>query len=847
MVTAIESTPEMAAKVYETMARNLKVVRRRLGKPLTLADKVMLGHLDDPEKQDLEPGKSYLFLRPDRVVFQDVLGQTGLLQFMQTRRAQVAVPTTIHCDHLIQARVEGGQDLRESLAENTEVYDFLRSAAARFGAGFWGPGAGIIHQVVLENYAFPGELIIGTDSHTPNAGGLGACSVGVGGADAVETIAGLPWEVLYPKHIAVYLTGKMSGWTSPKDVILYVAGALTVSGGTNAIVEYIGPGARSISATGKATITNMGAELGATTSMFPADDRMFTYLRATARGDLVPLIEKYQHLLEPDPEVEANPEKYYDRVVRLDLSTLEPHVVGPHSPDRARPISRLAAEVADASNGFPDKISTALIGSCTNSSYEDMSRSADVAEQAKAHGIKSAVPYLVTPGSEQVRATIERDGQMQSLLDINGTVLANACGPCIGQWRRAKEVSAVPNTIVTSYNRNFPMRNDGQPTTMNFIASPEIVTALALAGRLSFNPLTDTLTGADGQPFRLDPPKLAPEVPARNFDRGHATYVAPPADGSRVELKVNPDSTRIQLMKPWPAWDGKDCTDMPVLMKTKGKTTTDHISPAGPWLRYRGHLDKFSDNMFMGATNAYTGEAGKGKNVLTGETGQPIANSARYYKSKGIKWVVVGDSNYGEGSSREHAALSPRLLGGAAVIVRSFARIHESNLKKQGLLALTFQSPADYDRIREDDRISLVGLKNLATGKPVECRVQHADGSTETLRLNHSFSGPQLEWFRKGSALNLFHGGAPAPAKKRSAARSSAAGKAKKPAAKKRSKTVTRKATPARKPAAKKRSKTISRKTSQARKPAAKKRSKVVSRKTSRARKPAAAKRRGKR
>ncbi len=828
MVTIIESTPEMAAKVYATMARNLKVVRRRLGKSLTLADKVLLGHLDDPENQDLEPGKSYLFLRPDRVVFQDVLGQTGMLQFMQTRRAKVAVPTTIHCDHLIQARVEGGKDLRESLAENTEVYDFLRSAAARFGAGFWGPGAGIIHQVVLENYAFPGELIIGTDSHTPNAGGLGACSVGVGGADAVETIAGLPWEVLYPKHIAVYLTGRMSGWTSPKDVILYVAGALTVSGGTNAIVEYIGPGARTISATGKATITNMGAELGATTSMFPADDRMSTYLRATARGDLVPLIEKYKHLLEPDPEVEADPEKYYDRVVRLDLSTLEPHVVGPHSPDRARPISKLAAEVADAKNGFPDKISTALIGSCTNSSYEDMSRSADVAEQAKAHGIKAAVPYLLTPGSEQVRATIERDGQMRSLLDINGTVLANACGPCIGQWRRSKEVSAVPNTIVTSYNRNFPRRNDGQPTTMNFIASPEIVTALALAGRLSFNPLTDTLTGADGQPFRLDPPKVAPEVPARNFDHGHATYVAPPSDGSRVELKVNPASERIQLMQPWPAWDGKDCMDMPVLMKTKGKTTTDHISPAGPWLRYRGHLDKFSDNMFMGATNAYTGEAGKGKNVLTGETGQPIANNARYYKSKGIKWVVVGDRNYGEGSSREHAALSPRLLGGAAVIVRSFARIHESNLKKQGLLALTFQSPADYDRIREDDRISLVGLKGLAPGKPVECRVKHADGTTETLRLNHSFSGPQLEWFRKGSALNLFHG-AFAQAKKRTGARSSAAGRARKPAAKKRGKAGSSKASRARKPAA------------------AKKRRRVGPRAMRAARKPAAAKRRGRR
>ena len=833
MVT-IESTPAMAAKVYATMARNLKVVRRRLGKPLTLADKVLLGHLDDPEKQDLEPGKSYLFLRPDRVVFQDVLGQTGLLQFMQTRRAKVAVPTSIHCDHLIQARVEGAQDLRESLAENTEVYDFLRSAAAKFGAGFWGPGAGIIHQVVLENYAFPGELIIGTDSHTPNAGGLGACSVGVGGADAVETIAGLPWEVLYPKHIAVYLTGKMSGWTAPKDVILYVAGALTVSGGTNAIVEYIGPGARTISATGKATITNMGAELGATTSMFPADDRMSTYLRATARGDLVPLIEKYKHLLEPDPEVEADPEKYYDRVVRLDLSTLEPHVVGPHSPDRARPISKLAAEVADATNGFVDKISTALIGSCTNSSYEDMSRSADVAEQAKAHGVKAAMPYLVTPGSEQVRATIERDGQMQSLLDINGAVLANACGPCIGQWRRAKEVSAVPNTIVTSYNRNFPMRNDGQPTTMNFIASPEIVTALALAGRLSFNPLTDTLTGADGQPFRLDPPKLAPEVPARNFDRGHATYIAPPADGSGVELKVNPDSTRIQLMQPWSAWDGKDFTDMPVLMKTKGKTTTDHISPAGPWLRYRGHLDKFSDNMFMGATNAYTGEAGKGKNVLTRQTGQPIANSARYYKSKGIKWVVVGDSNYGEGSSREHAALSPRLLGGAAVIVRSFARIHESNLKKQGLLALTFPDPADYDRIREDDRLSLVGLKNLATGKPVECRVQHADGSSETLRLNHSFSGPQLEWFRKGSALNLFHGGTAQPKK-----RSAAGKKAKKPVAKKRSKASSRKTSAARKPAAKKRGKTVARKTSRARKPAAAKKRGT--------KKPVAAKRRGRR
>jgi aconitate hydratase A / 2-methylisocitrate dehydratase len=766
---AIESTPEMAARVYATMAKNLKVARRRLGKPLTLADKVLLGHLDDPETQELQPGKSYLFLRPDRVVFQDVLGQTGMLQFMQTRRDHVAVPTTIHCDHLIQARVEGGRDLRESLAENTEVYDFLRSAAAKYGAGFWGPGAGIIHQVVLEEYAFPGELIIGTDSHTPNAGGLGACAVGVGGADAVETIAGLPWEVLYPKHIAVYLTGKMSGWTAPKDVILYVAGALTVSGGTNAIVEYIGPGARTISATGKATITNMGAELGATTSMFPADEHMAKYLRATGRAALVPLMEKNLALLQPDPEVEADPEKYYDRVVRLDLSKLEPHVVGPHSPDRARPISKLAAEVRDPGNKFLEPISSALIGSCTNSSYEDMSRSADVAEQAKARGVKAAVPFLVTPGSETVRATIERDGQMQSLKDISGTVLANACGPCIGQWRRAKEVSTVPNTIVTSYNRNFPARNDGSATTMNFIASPEIVTAMALAGKLSFNPLTDTLTGADGRPFKLNPPKVAPEVPAKNFDRGHASYIAPPKDGSRVELKVDPNSQRIQLMQPWPAWDGKDFLDMPVLLKTKGKTTTDHISPAGPWLRFRGHLDKFSDNMCMGAINAYTGAAGKVKNVLTGAAGEMVSTVARDYKAKGVKWVIVGDANYGEGSSREHAALSPRLLGGVAVIVRSFARIHESNLKKQGLLALTFQSPADYDRMREDDRVSLVGLKDLAPGKPVECRVKHADGTSETLKLNHSFSAAQLEWFRKGSALNLFHSGARKPAAKRMA------------------------------------------------------------------------------
>jgi aconitate hydratase len=754
---AVESSAAMAAALYAQMEHKLAIVRGRLHRPLTLADKVLLGHLDDPEHQELVPGKSYLMLRPDRVVFQDVLGQTGMLQFMQTRRERVAVPTSIHCDHLIQARTGSAPDLRASLAENREVYDFLRSAAAKYGAGFWEPGAGIIHQVVLENYAFPGALIIGTDSHTPNAGGLGACAVGVGGADAVETIAGLPWEVLYPKRIAVHLTGQLNGWSAPKDVILCVAGQLTVAGGTNAIVEYIGPGARTISATGKATITNMGAELGATTSMFPADERMLTYLAATGRGELAPLVREHAHLFAPDAEVEAAPERHYDRVIRIDLSTLEPHIVGPHSPDRARPLSQLAAELRGADNTLPEAVSAALIGSCTNSSYEDMSRAADVANQARAHGVKAAVPFLVTPGSEQVRATIERDGQLDALAGIGGKVLANACGPCIGQWRRDPQAFAAPNAIVTSYNRNFPRRNDGSPTTMNLIASPEIVTALALAGRLSFNPLTDTLTGADGTPFRLAPPQPAPEVPPASFEPGRTTYVAPPADGRALGLAVDPASERIQLMQPWPAWDGRDFTDLPVLLKTRGKTTTDHISPAGPWLRFRGHLDKFSDNLLNGATNAYTGDVGKTADQLSGEYGLTPAQAARRYRAAGLRWVVIGDFNYGEGSSREHAALSPRLLGGAAVIARSFARIHESNLKKQGLLALTFADPADYERVLADDRLDLVGLAALAPGKPVECRVTHADGRRDTLWLAHSYSAAQLEWFRAGSALNLLH------------------------------------------------------------------------------------------
>jgi aconitate hydratase len=758
-MVGIETTPQMAASMYARMAANLAVVRGRVGRPLTLADKLLLGHLDDPQTQELEPGRSQLALRPDRVVFQDVLGQSGLLQFMQTRRDRVAVPTTIHCDHLIQARTDAAADLRASLEESREVYDFLRTAAAKYGCGFWQPGAGIIHQVVLENYAFPGALIIGTDSHTPNAGGLGACAVGVGGMDAVEVIAGLPWGLLYPRHIAVYLTGELGGWTAPKDVILFVAGELTVAGGTNAIIEYIGPGARSLSATGKATIANMGAELGATTSVFPADARMLRYLEATDRAGLVPLVERYQDMLVPDPEVEATPERYYDRVVALDLSRLEPHVVGPHTPDRARPISRLAAEVADPANGFVDAIATALIGSCTNSSYKDMSRAADVAAQIKWHGLAAAVPLLVTPGSEQIRATIERDGQMQALEDVGATVLANACGPCIGQWRRAGEAARAPNTIVTSYNRNFPRRNDGQPTTMNFIASPELVTAFAAAGRLSFNPLTDTLVAADGTLFKLEPPQPAPDVPPDRFARGVARYVAPPADGRDIALTIDPCSERLQRLDPWPAWDGADFLDMPVLLKARGKTTTDHISPAGPWLRYRGHLDRFSDNMFMGAVNAFSGMAGVGRNVVSGAGEEPFAAIARDYKARGIKWVAIGDANYGEGSSREHAALSPRLLGGVAVIARSFARIHESNLKKQGLLALTFGDPGDYDRIREDDRVSVVGLSDLAPGVAVTCLVAHADGSVDRLSLSHSFSAAQLAWFRAGGALNLVRGG----------------------------------------------------------------------------------------
>tara|TARA_B100001013_G_scaffold80294_1_gene43228 strand:- start:7820 stop:10096 length:2277 start_codon:yes stop_codon:yes gene_type:complete len=753
----IDSTPDFVAATYKRMSENISTLRDRLNRPLGLADKVLLSHLDDAQSQELIPGSSYLNIRPDRVMLQDVLGQTGMLQFMQTLKPTVAVPTTIHCDHLIQARNEGVQDLKESLAENDEVYNFLKSAAAKYGAGFWGPGAGIIHQVNLENYAFPGSVIIGTDSHTPNGGGLGSFSVGVGGADAVEVMAGLPWEVLYPKKIGVQLIGKMSGWTAPKDVILYLAGHLTVSGGTNSTIEYFGPGAHSISCTGKATITNMGAELGATTSIFPYDERMARYLSATDREDLAQLANENKELLTPDQEVVDDPESYFDVLVKIDLSALEPHVVGPHSPDRARPLSQLAHEVDDESNDFIDDVSATLIGSCTNSSYEDMSRAADVANQAITQGARAKVPLMVTPGSERVRATIERDGQMESLRSIGATVLANACGPCIGQWKRSQNDSTKPNSIVTSYNRNFPARNDGQQTTMNFIASPEVTTAFALAGSLSFNPITDELQGEDGTYFKLNPPAQAPEVPSDNFEGGRQQFFAPPDDGSKVTVDVDPNSDRIQILKPWDAWDGEDITDAVVLLKAQGKCTTDHISPAGVWLSLRGHLDKFSDNMFMGAVNAFTEETGKATNAISGESGRSISQNARAYKASGQKWIVIGDDNYGEGSSREHAALSPRLLGGSAVIARSFARIHETNLKKQGLLALTFDDRDDYSKIKETDRVDITGLSDLSPGEKVDCIIHHSDGTSETIRLNHTYSETQIEWFRKGSFLNLFH------------------------------------------------------------------------------------------
>lgn len=752
-IMEIETTPELVSRVYNKLEENVSKFRKIVNRPLTLAEKILVGHLEEIETaKNLEMGKSYVFLKPDRVALQDVTGQMVILQFMQSGLQRVSLPTTIHCDHLIQARVGSEQDTKLALDENSEVYKFLESASRKYGMGFWKPGAGIIHQVVLENYAFPGGLMIGTDSHTPNAGGLGMIAVGVGGLDAAEVMAGFPWELLYPKRIGVYLKGELNGWTSPKDIILYVASKLTVSGGTNAIVEYFGPGARTISCTGKATITNMGAEVGATCSLFPYDGKMEDYLRATGHEKIADLANNHKALLAADDDVEQHPEKYFDRIIEVNLSTLEPYIVGPHTPDLARPISQLADDVKK--NNYLDTISVALIGSCTNSSYEDMTRAANVAEQARIKGMKVRVPLLVTPGSEQIRATIERDGQMETLKEVGATVLANACGPCIGQWRRPELKPGEPNTIVTSFNRNFPGRNDGRRETMSFMGSPELIVALALGGRLSFNPIKDILTTPDGKKLILEPPKKAPEVPPKGFQSVKDVYVPPSEIPDLVAVAIPNNSNRLQKLEPFSKWDGKDFIELPILLKAKGKCTTDHISPAGSWLQFRGHLDKISDNIFLGAVNAYNGEVGKGKNLLTGNI-EPFPVIARQYKAKGFKWIVIGDNNYGEGSSREHAAMSPRYLGCAAVIVRSFARIHETNLKKQGVMALTFANPSDYDKIRETDRISVVRLSEMQPGKQLRAYIHHENGTKEEILLNHSYNNFQIKWFQAGSALNI--------------------------------------------------------------------------------------------
>ncbi|MCH2604557.1 MAG: aconitate hydratase [Candidatus Nitrosopelagicus sp.] len=749
----IETTSEMVEKIYKKSRENIKKFRTTLNRPLTLTEKILAGHLEDEFlEKNLDEKINYVFLKPDRVALQDVTGQMVMLQFMQAGLNSVSLPTTVHCDHLIQARTEGKSDTKLAIYENNEVYKFLETASRKYGVGFWNPGAGIIHQVVLENYAFPGGLMIGTDSHTPNAGGLGMIAVGVGGVDAAETMAGMPWELLYPKRIGVFLKGQMSGWTAPKDVILYVAGKLSVSGGTNSIIEYFGPGTQSISCTGKATITNMGAEIGATCSIFPYDKRMETYLKSTNRENIAELANMYTELLQADPEIEKNPEKFFDKVIEIDLSTLEPHVVGPHTPDLARPISKLSDEVT--TNDYIDNISVALIGSCTNSSYEDMSRSSSVAKQAESHGIKAKIPLLVTPGSEQIRSTIERDGQIETLKSIGATVLANACGPCIGQWHRPELRDGQKNSIVTSFNRNFPGRNDGKRDTMNFIASPEIVTAFALGGSLSFNPLKDSLETDDGKKITLSPPPIAPEVPEKGFVVAKDVYIPPSEKPEDVEVVIDPNSDRLQKLEPFKPWNGDDFTELSLMIKAKGKCTTDHISPAGPWLRLRGHLDKLSDNLLLGAVNAFSSDVGKTKNMLTNEI-ENCAEIARKYKKENISWLIVGDTNYGEGSSREHAAMTPRFLGCVVVIAKSFARIHETNLKKQGILALTFDDVDDYEKINEDDKISITGLENFVENSVVTCELKHTDGKSEKISLRHSYNSSQIEWFKAGSALNV--------------------------------------------------------------------------------------------
>jgi aconitate hydratase len=748
---SIETTPEFVQSVYDATRERLQAIRERLNRPLTLAEKVLFGHLADPN-EELDRGKAYLQLRPDRVAMQDATAQMALLQFMLSGRETTAVPSTVHCDHLILARSGADQDVEAAIDRNREVYDFLQSASARYGIGFWKPGSGIIHQVVLENYAFPGGMMIGTDSHTPNAGGLGMIAVGVGGADAVDVMAGFNWEVLQPEIVGVKLTGSLEGWASPKDVILKLLGILTVKGGTNRIIEYFGPGTESISTTGKGTITNMGAELGATTSIFPYDSRAKTYLDATQRARIATLAEANKDLLTADPEVAEEPGKFFDLVIEIELDTLEPHIVGPFSPDLARPVSQMAADVTE--HGYPDILTAGLIGSCTNSSYEDLTRAADIAQQALDAGARTKSPLWVTPGSEQIEATIKRDGQMATLDRLGATVLANACGPCIGQWHRDDISDGDVNSIISSFNRNFAKRNDGNPQTNSFISSPEIVVAYALVGNLTTNPLTDELMTADGSSYRLQPPASAPEVPKDGFVFKAEGYLAPPEDRSKVEVKVSDGSERLQLLEPFPAWDGNDYEKMPVLLKARGKCTTDHISQAGPWLRFRGHLDNISDNLFLGAVNYFADDPGYGIDIESGEAVQ-LPKLARSYKERGIRWVAVGDENYGEGSSREHAAMEPRHMAGMAIIARSFARIAETNLKKQGMLPLHFADPADYEKIKVDDRLSLTGLAEIAPGKPITAVLHHSDGTQERFPLEHSLNEEQVEWFKAGSALNI--------------------------------------------------------------------------------------------
>merc|ERR1711970_768523 len=730
---------------YEKLNKNLDVVKRRLDRPLTLSEKILYSHLDDPAHQDIERGVSYLKLRPDRVAMQDATAQMAIIQFISSGLPRVAVPSTVHCDHLIQARDGSAADLARANDINGEVYKFLSSASKKFGLGFWKPGSGIIHQIVLENYAFPGCLLIGTDSHTPNGGGLGGLCIGVGGADAVDVMAGLPWELKCPKVIGVHLTGVMSGWTSAKDIITKVAGILTVKGGTGAIVEYYGPGVDSVSCTGMATVCNMGAEIGATTSIFPYNSRMGDYLKATERDGIANLADKYAEYLRPDEGCE------YDQLIEIDLSTLKPSLNGPFTPDLYNVAGEDVRQRAGA-NDWPLKVEVGLIGSCTNSSYEDMARVASICQQAKDKGYKAKAGFLISPGSEQIRATIKRDGFQDLFESVGGVVMSNSCGPCIGQWKRHDKQKGEKNTIVTSFNRNFTSRNDGNPATHGFVTTPEMTVAYALSGDLTFNPETDPLVLDNGEKFMLDAP-FGDQLPKQGFDAGEETYQHPPTDGSNVNVDVNPESERLQLLTPFDKWNGAELEDMQLLIKVKGKCTTDHISAAGPWLRFRGHLDNISNNMLIAAINSENDEPNKIYNIVDDNFGG-VPDVARVYKANGIKWVVVGDDNYGEGSSREHAALEPRHLGGRAVIVKSFARIHETNLKKQGMLPLTFNDAADYDKVEPSDQITINGLDSFAPGNPLVATLHHADGSSDDITLNHTFNANQIDWFKAGSAPN---------------------------------------------------------------------------------------------